>query len=144
MKGKSGLAGYRERTLAGRPFMEYHGSAHTLSGGAIMGMGTALPVFPHSGGTYGSRVVTHDDRQAGFTHTARPGCTIPSARMRLLHFENTFGDVYASEYCLDAMISLVLIVARSARSDAGRLERLIGMAGLARPAEEYTSASAAG
>ena len=109
-----------------------------------MGMGTALPVRPHSGGTYGSRVVTRDDRQADFTYTACLGGAIPSARMRLLHFENTFGDVYASEYCLDAMLSLVLIVARSARADVDRLERLTGMAGLARPAEAYTSASAAG
>ena len=109
-----------------------------------MGMGTALPVRPHSDGTYGRRVVTRNDRQAGFTHTAGLGCAIPNARMRLLHFENTFGDVYTSEYCLDAMLSLVLIVARSARSDADRLERLIGMTGVARPAEEYQSASVAG
>ena len=107
-----------------------------------MGIGT-LPVFPHSNGTCGRRFVTRDDRQASIC-TACPGGAIPSARMRLLHFENTFGDVYASEYCLDAMTSLVLLVARSARSDADRLERLTGMAGATRPAEEYTRASAVG
>ena len=57
----------------------------------------------------------------------RTGGAIPSDRMRLLHFENTFGDVYASEYCLDAMLSLVLLVMRSTRLDADRLKRLTGM-----------------
>jgi hypothetical protein len=46
--------------------------------------------------------------------------------MRLLHFENAFGVANNSEYCLDAMLSLVLLMARNARPDADRLARLTG------------------
>ena len=55
---------------------------------------------------------------------------LPNARirMRLLHFENAFGAAYNSEYCLDAMLSLVLLMARNARPNADRLTRLIGPA----------------
>ena len=87
---------------------------------------------PHTG-----RVVSHSGGRAGYIPTVRAGCAIPNVRMRLLHFENAFGDAYASEYCLDAMLSLVLIVARSARPDADRLERLTGTA----DAAERTHAS---
>ena len=85
-----------------------------------MGNGT-LPECPHSSGT-------HARNHGGGHGNTRLRGVIPNARMRLLHFENIFGDTYASDYCLDSMSSLVLIMARSARPDTGRLERLAGMA----------------
>ena len=66
---------------------------------------------------------------------ARPRSAIPNIRMRLLHFENTFGETYDSEYCLDAMLSLVLLMTRSSRPDADRLARLTGTQSAAASAE---------
>ena len=57
--------------------------------------------------------------------------------MRLLHFENTFGDTYASEYSLDAMLSLVLLMTRSSRPDADRLTRLTATASAPLPAATF-------
>jgi len=85
-----------------------------------MGNGV-LSEFPHGNGTY----ARHHDK--GRVETRLRGA-IPNARMRLLHFENIFGDTYASDYCLAAMSSLVLIMARSANPDADRLDRLAGTA----------------
>jgi len=85
-----------------------------------MGNG-ALQEFPHSSGSY----ARHHGK--GRVETRLSGA-IPNARMRLLHFENIFGDTYASDYCLAAMSSLVLIMARSAGPDADRLDRLAGTA----------------
>jgi len=92
-----------------------------------MGIGILSEVQSQSiGGIYGRHFATHGNGHTGLVHGARAGGMIPKARMRLLHFENTFGKTYDSEYCLDAMLSLVLIMARSARPDADRLARLIG------------------
>jgi hypothetical protein len=55
---------------------------------------------------------------------ARSG--IPKSRMRLLHFVNVFGGYDGSEYCRDAMLSLVLLMAKSSNPDADRLARLTG------------------
>jgi hypothetical protein len=63
--------------------------------------------------------------------------------MRLLHFENAFGDAYASEYCLDAMLSLVLLMSRHSKPDADRLERLTGTANTASPAAKGLAGEAA-
>lgn len=75
-------------------------------------------------------------QNAGHTqrsHAAHAGATRSDARMRFLHFENTFGATHASEYCMDAMLSLVLFMVRNARPDAARLARLTGAAGAAYP-----------
>jgi hypothetical protein len=56
-----------------------------------------------------------------------------NARMRLLHFENAFGDAYSSEYCMAAMLNQVLIMTRNLRSATDRLARLTGTADAACP-----------
>jgi len=98
-------------------------------------MGTGpQPGFPHMSELYARHSAPHGNGHAGLTSGRRTGSVMRKRmRMRLLHFENAFGDAYASEYCLDAMISLVLTMARSARSDADRLERLAGTAAEAAP-----------
>ncbi|MDR2696373.1 MAG: hypothetical protein LBC79_08360 [Deltaproteobacteria bacterium] len=91
----------------------------------------------------GSRVAhsaPHDSGRPGAARGFRAAGAIPSDRMRLLHFENAFGDVYASEYCLDAMLSLMLLVIRSARLDADRLARLTEMPDNACPAADCLAA----
>ena len=109
-----------------------------------MGTGT-LPEFPHTlGGSSAKQSAPHGNGHVGLTPGTRTRGAIPGNRMRLLHYENAFGDVYASEYCLDAMISLTLFMAKSARPDTDRLARLTGAAAAAPPAEAHTSASAVG
>ena len=73
----------------------------------------------------------HGNENAGLA-----GDAAPSVRMRLLHVENSFGELRVSEYCLEAMLSLVLFVARSARPDQDELERPASEAGAACPAND--------
>ena len=93
------------------------------AGGVVMGA-DILQQFPVLSGSHEVHSIPHGGKHPGSVGGLRAEGAIPSERMRLLHFENTFGDVYASEYCLDAMISLVLLVMRSAKLDAARLARL--------------------
>ena len=68
----------------------------------------------------------HGNDNPGLAGSAHARGAIPSIRMRLLHLENSCGEVYSSEYCLDAMLSLVVLITRSAKADADRLARLTG------------------
>jgi len=88
-------------------------------------MGTGiLSEFPDTSGSYATYPALHGDDPVQPVHAPHAGGGIPKIRMRILHFENTFGDVCTSEYCLDAMLSLVLLMTRSTRHNAARLERL--------------------
>jgi hypothetical protein len=99
-----------------------------------------LQKFPGISGSHAAHSAPRDSDHAGLVRGLRAGGAIPSDRMRLLHFENAFGDVYASEYCLDAMLSLVLLVMRSSRLDADRLARLTERPDAACPAEDCLAA----
>jgi len=93
-----------------------------------------LPEVQKSDGSYKEHFAAHGGRRTDFVHGGRAGGATSNARMRLLHFENTFGSTHVSEYCLDAMLNLVLIMARNARPNAERLARLTGTASAAYPA----------
>jgi len=90
-----------------------------------MGAGI-LSQAPVINGSQAKYSALHGNDKAGLVGSARARGAIPHKRMRLLHFENTFGEAHTSEYCLDAMLSLVLLITRSARPDADRLARLSG------------------
>ena len=96
---------------------EEHGGAHTLPKGGIMGTGilAQVPVITQSHSKYSA---SHGNNMACLIGRERTMVAIPNARMRLLHFENTFGEAHASEYCLDAMLSFVQIMTRSSKPDA--------------------------
>ena len=97
--------------------------------------GGVPPELRTIGGPYGRHSVTLDGKDPGFVHAKRVAGALPNARMRLLHFENAFGAAYASEYCQDAMLSFVLLMARNARLNADRLARLTGATSAEHPAE---------
>jgi hypothetical protein len=90
-----------------------------------MGAGilSQVPVINES---HAKHFTLQDNNNAGLVGSARARGVIPHIRMCLLHFENTFGESHSSEYCLDAMLSLVLLIARSAKPDTDRLARLTG------------------
>ena len=92
--------------------------------------------------SFAAYLAPHGNDHAGLAQEVRSGGTIPSKRMRLLHFENTFGDVYTSEYCHESMLSLVLLMTKNAKPDTDRLERLTATADAAPSAKEYPCASA--
>ena len=92
-----------------------------------------LPEFSVIGGSYAGHSAQPSKEHTDFSRKTRASGVIPNARMQLLHFENAFGDVSASEYCLDAMLSLVLLMGRNSRPDADRLARLTGTANIACP-----------
>ena len=93
-------------------------------------MGTGiLPEFPNTDRAHTSHSAPHGNKQAGLVRDGiKAQAAAPRGRMRILHFENTFGEVQSSEYCLDAMLSLVLLMARNSKPDANRLARLTGAA----------------
>jgi len=101
-----------------------HG-AHTPPGEVVMGA-SILTQVPISSESQEKNSAPDSSDNAGPACQARAKSTIPSIRMRLLHFENTFGETYHSEYCLDAMLNLVLLMTRSSKPDADRLARLTG------------------
>ena len=117
-------------------FMKYESwqCAHA-AGGVVMGA-DILQQFPVIRGLHTAYSAPLGNDCPGSARGLRARGVIPSDRMRLLHFENAFGDVYASEYCLDAMLSLVLLVMRSTRLDADRLERLTAVSDAACPADD--------
>ena len=90
-----------------------------------MGVGilSHVPVISES---HAKHSAPHGKNNAGLAGSAYARGTIPHIRMRLLHYENTFGEAHTSEYCLDAMLNLVLCITRSAKPDADRLARLTG------------------
>ena len=109
-----------------------------------MGVGI-LPEIQSSCEDYEGHSVTHGNEHSGLVYEMRAESTGPKVRLRLLHFENTFGVVHASEYCQDAMLSLVLLMVRNARPDADRLARLTGTASVPYPTENsFSPDSAAG
>jgi len=100
-------------------------------------MGTGiLQDFALIGESYTGHCAPCDKNHTAFTHKKSAKVAIASARMRLLHFENTFGEAHASEYCLAAMLCHVLIMVRSSRPDVNKLARLIGTADAAYPAKD--------
>jgi hypothetical protein len=118
-----------------------HGSSHTLPGGVVMGIGI-LQEFPLIDGSHARHAVPHSNGHAGLSRETRARGALPNPRMRLLHFENTFGDVRVSEYCLDAMVSLVLLMTRNTKADAAKLARLTETASAMHPAENGFSRDA--
>ena len=98
-----------------------------------------LSEFPVIDGSYAGHSAQHSKEHADFSRKTRASGVIPNTRntrMQLLHFENAFGDVRVSEYCMDAMLSLVLLMGRNSRADADRLARLTGTANTAYPPED--------
>ena len=85
-------------------------------------------------GVYTGHSASQGNSCTGFTRQTGTRDAGPNARIRILHFENAFGNVHTAEYCLDSMINLVLIMVRSARPDADKLARLTET-GAAYPAE---------
>ena len=125
-----------EGRFAGKPSWDAdYGGVHTPSGEIVMGAGilSQAPVNKRARAKYSA------SRGNGNVCLAGSACArgaIPSIRMRLLHLENAFGEVCTSEYCLDAMSSLVLLITRSARLDADRVARLTGGIHDSGPAQE--------
>jgi hypothetical protein len=109
-----------------------YGGKHTLPGGVVMDT-DALPGFHVIDGSYAEDSAPYDNNHAALVSVRRARGAM-SVRMQLLHFENIFGDVRVSEYCSDAMLSLVLLMARGAKHDADRLARLTGATDAAYPA----------
>ena len=105
-----------------------------------MGIGI-LSEVQNIGGPCGrdSAAQGNDPTRTDRFHGMRAQGSAAQARMRLLHFENAFGEAHASEYCLDAMLSLVVLMVRNARPDADKLARLTGAASAAYPAERGVS-----
>jgi len=95
-----------------------------------MDTGILLPEFPVIAAApvidaaYAKYSSPHGNKHAEPVYGLRHKGVTPSARMRFLHFENTFGEAHTSEYCLDAMVSLVLIMTRNTRPNAARITRL--------------------
>ena len=112
----------------------HYGSVHTLPGGIVMATGI-LSEFALISGLHAKHPAPHGNDPADLGHATLAGGAIPRIRMQLLHFENAFGDVCTSEYCLDAMLSLVLLMMRSSRHDAARVERLTEAANAPYPAD---------
>jgi len=107
-------------------------------------MGTVILSEDHSiGGSHERDSAAHGNGDTGLVRGMRAEGANLKSRMRLLHFENAFGQAHASEYCLDAMLSLVLLMVRNARPDADRLARLTGAASAAYPAERGISPDSA-
>ena len=94
-----------------------------------------MPEFPVSVGSYARPSAQQDNDHTDLVRGKRTEGTM-SARMRFLHFENTFGEAHASEYCLDAMLSLVLLMMRNSKLDADRMARLAGLESAAHLGED--------
>jgi len=90
-----------------------------------MGVGI-LSQVPVISGSQAKLSAPHGNGNPSLAGSAHARGAIPSIRMRLLHLENSFGEAHSSGYCLDAMLSLVVLITRSARADADRLARLTG------------------
>ena len=100
-------------------------------------MGTGIPQkFSPIRRSYTGHDALHGNDRTDLEHEPPAKVAVSNARMRLLHFENAFGEAHASEYCLAAMLCLVLIMVRNSRPDATRLARLIATADAACPAKD--------
>ena len=101
-----------------------YGGTYRPPGGKDMAAST-LAQAPVSKRSCAKKPTSHGNGSVGLPGSAHARGTIPSIRMRLLHLENALGAADRSEYSLDAMVSLVLLIARSAGLKADRVARLI-------------------
>ena len=93
--------------------------------------------FSLTGGSNPGRYALQGNNFTDFVLETPVRGVIPNALMQLLHFENTFGDTYSSEYCLAAMLNQVLTKTRNPGPDTGRPAHLAETADAAcQPAEK--------
>ena len=114
-----------ENTCAGEAsWTADYGGTYRPPGGNDM-VASTLAQAPVSKRSRAEKTTSHGNGSVGLPGSAHARGTIPSIRMRLLHLENALGAADRSEYSLDAMVSLVLLIARSASLKMDRMARHI-------------------